>query len=162
MANKSQTITKLEFTHNPVPPGQGFAVKAHVLTGGPNRVHGDVEFFVDGKSSCTCRTDSHGGAIYEVPGGLLSAGDHEVTATFHGDGYSAESTSEPIVAVVNPTPGQPWPNDGPMPEPDAVSTPIETAPLAPAATPEPKAPGLFTPVAVPPTPAPQPENLPVS
>lgn len=116
MADKSDTITRLEITHNPVPYGQGFSLSAHVDTAGPNRVHGDVEFFADGESIATLRTDSTGVAAHGIGGGLLPAGEHEFSATFHGDGYNGDSTSEPLVAMLTPAPGEPWPtkDKGPL------------------------------------------------
>ena len=135
-AIRSQSMTKIEFSHSPVPPGQGFAVKATVSAAGPHHVHGDVEFFVDGKSVATRRTDRNGVAIYEVPGGLLSAGDHEIYATFHGDAKNESSTAETLVAVLAPAPGETWPGgklveSAPVVQPEPLFPLIRPAPQAP-------------------------------
>lgn len=147
MADKSTTITKLETTHSPVPNGQGFAITASVAWAGPNHVHGDVEFFADGESIATHRTDKNGVASTSVAGGLMKAGEHEFTATFHGDGYNDASTSEPLVVMLSPAAGEPWPGeeapepkvatDPAIPQPVDLSKPVEPAPLFPTPAPAP-------------------------
>lgn len=133
MADKSTTITKLETTHSPVPNGQGFAITAYVAWAGPNHVHGDVEFFADGESIATHRTDKNGVATTSIAGGLMKAGEHAFTATFHGDGYNDASTSEPLVVMLVPADGEPWPGEDIDTPTQAVTTtvPVQPTPVVP-------------------------------
>jgi hypothetical protein len=109
MTELSQTITKLEASHNPVASGQGFSLSAQVTPAGPNHVHGDVDFTCDGAALGTARTDRFGVARIGVPGGLVHAGPHEFGAKFRGDAYNATSDAEVLVVNLNPAEGDPWP-----------------------------------------------------
>jgi hypothetical protein len=141
MADLSSTITKLEVTHNPVPWGQGFSLSAHISTAGPNRVHGDVEFFADGASLGIARTDSTGVAAIGVPGGLVHPGAHEFGAAFRGDAYNEPSEAEVMVINMSPAIGDPWPVEDqvekfkganpPEPEPMVRPVPVREEPLPP-------------------------------
>jgi hypothetical protein len=153
MADKSQTITKIEVTHNPVPHGQGFSVSAHVTPAGPNRVHGDVDFTCDGAALGTARTDSTGVAAIGVPGGLIHAGAHEFGAAFHGDAYNDASTAEVLSVVMAPAEGEAWPAEDKV-EKFTGSAPADAKPaVEPVVVPEPHVPPAPDPL------APQPVDL---
>jgi len=102
MAEKSPTSVWLEASSNPVQPGLGFSLSAHVNRVGHHHVHGDVTFLCDGKQigATVHRTDSTGVAALGVPGGFIPAGVHKFTAKFGGDGYNAESESEVLTVTV--------------------------------------------------------------
>ena len=125
MADKSPTSTWLESSHNPVQPGQGFSLSAHVNRVGHHHVHGDVEFACDGEQigGTAHRTDSTGVAAIGIPGGSIPAGEHTFTAKFLGDGYNDASESESLVVNLIPAEGEE--------RPEAQEVAAEPVPSAP-------------------------------
>jgi hypothetical protein len=146
MADLSQTITKLNVTHNPVPWGQGFSLSAHVTAAGHHRAHGDVEFFADAATLGVARTDSTGVAALGVPGGLIQPGGHEFTATFRGDAYNEPSDSEPMVINLSPADGDKWPAEDDVVRFKGTHQPEHDPTVKPVAVKEDPEPGMGGPI----------------
>lgn len=158
MSNQSPTSIKVEVSRKSVPHGIGFSVSAAVSPTGPNRVHGDVEFFADGMPIAQARTDSTGVAAVGIPGGLLPAGEHDFGAIFHGDPYNAASKSESVSVMLEPAPGEAWPVKKAAPQHEGVAA--QTGGTAPTDPNQPQPGNVAQQAIIPTAPAPLPPVAP--